>query len=111
MRLLCTTLLVTLVSLASCADRNSGFSAPSDPDTTTQGGDPSFGSPGVGDSNPNGVPATDPGADQNAADSDQQDPPEPIPEPSTILLFGLGVTGLAVYRRRRRDEEHQAGSI
>jgi hypothetical protein len=24
----------------------------------------------------------------------------PIPEPSTGLLFGLGVVGLAVYRRR-----------
>ena len=28
--------------------------------------------------------------------------PEPIPEPASIAIFGLGAIGLAVTRRRRR---------
>ena len=37
--------------------------------------------------------------------SDGGNPPDPIPEPATILLFGAGLAGLAGYRRRQSKKK------
>ncbi len=84
-RTLGTLLVIALLTAGSCTDKNQGLARLGSPS-------PDFLGPDSGQPQP-----PDP---QGPAG-----PSEPIPEPGTILLFGSGLTGLAVYRRRRRHDE------
>ena len=51
--------------------------------------------------------ASGPGGVAPATDLGQSEPTaaQPVPEPATMLLFGAGMTCVALYRRRRLDLE------
>ena len=92
------TLLISLVVSASCTDQAQGII--SEDDLTP-----------LGPTSPSG-PTTPPDADGSqvigAATDDgrpAQPLPQPVPEPGTIFLMGAGLTGLAVYRKRRKHAD------
>ncbi len=92
------TLLISLVVSASCTDQAQGIIA--EDDLTP-----------LGPTSPSG-PTTPPDADGSqvigAATDDgrpAQPLPQPVPEPGTIFLMGAGLTGLAVYRKRRKHAD------
>jgi PEP-CTERM motif len=112
-RTLCATIFAALIALTGCTDKSSYFSKPSGPDSVTDGGNGpgNTPTPKPNDVAPIGDETTDKGSDSGGGNhpdpirtDEGPDAPEPVPEPTTILLFGVGVTGLAFYRRRRRTE-------
>lgn len=59
---------------------------------------------GGGEGNENG-PDNDP---HEAGERDPGRPNSPVPEPTTLLLFGSGLAGVVVWRRSRRKREEEA---
>lgn len=95
-RLLLTVSLLGLFGLASCADKTAGSTESvthTVPEPRTPGG--TSAQPGPRHESPTTV---EPDASS----------PQPVPEPGTIFLFGSGLTGLALLRRRRRNKRAQA---
>jgi hypothetical protein len=89
-------------SPGSPADPGSLGTPGGDPGTPGIPGDPGQpGDPGLPGPGAPGVPGGDPGTVGPGDPWDPEDPPTPVPEPSTLVLVGLGAGGLARYLKKR----------
>ena len=97
-----TLFLCTCFGAFSCTDSSSTYFEASD-DTTPGAGTLVASDNGDPLANPltqpdaGGIADTDPAGEPN-------DPPEPVPEPMTMLLFGSGLAGVAYRYRRRKGQ-------
>lgn len=96
LRVFGTLVIAGLIGLTACTDHSSALLGGSNPTENPTGG-PTPTPPGSNVNDPG--PGEGPGPGGNPQDP----PPQPVPEPGTMLLLGTGLTGLALYRRRRRS--------
>lgn len=99
------TLLISLVVSASCTDQAQGIIA--EDDLTPLGPTSPSGPTTPPDADGSQVigAATDDGRPAQPLPQPVPEPPQPVPEPGTIFLMGAGLTGLAVYRKRRKHAD------
>lgn len=117
-RLINIVVLAGLLSFTGCGQHpgTDGFQAPKK--DGPGGGDPGGGGPGGGGPGGGGPGGGGPGGrdDDTLSNSPSgtrnpskgEGAPEPVPEPATIFLFGSGITGLAIIRRRRKAKSEES---